>query len=89
VRAVEEAFHFGFPLDAEAIVVIELSGASAEPDTISTDAQGRASAEITLGSVVGEAAGAVRVEASASSIVVNRNAVSSARSLRSAPASPT
>jgi adhesin/invasin len=44
-----------------ATVVVELSGAVAEPDTISTDAKGRASAEITLGSEVGEAAGAVRV----------------------------
>lgn len=44
-----------------ATVVIDLSGAVAEPDTLSTDAGGRASAEITLGSVVGEAAGAVRV----------------------------
>jgi hypothetical protein len=44
-----------------ATVVIELSGAVAEPDTISTDTEGRASAEITLGSEVGEAAGAARV----------------------------
>jgi len=29
VAAVEEAYHFGFPLDAEAIVVIELDGLSA------------------------------------------------------------
>jgi adhesin/invasin len=41
--------------------VVELSGAVAEPDTLSTDAEGRASAEITLGSVVGEVAGAARV----------------------------
>ena len=33
-----------------ATVVIELTGAAAEPDTLSTDAQGRASAEITRGS---------------------------------------
>jgi len=46
---------------AGATVVIDLSGAVAEPDTISTDAQGRASAEITLGSQVGEAAGEARV----------------------------
>ena len=46
---------------AGATVVIELSGAVAEPDTLSTDAQGRASAEITLGSQVGEAPGAARV----------------------------
>jgi adhesin/invasin len=46
---------------AGATVVIELTGAVAEPDTVSTDSQGRASAAITLGSVVGEAAGAARV----------------------------
>jgi adhesin/invasin len=46
---------------AGATVVVELSGAVAEPDTISTDADGTASAEITLGSEVGEASGAVRV----------------------------
>jgi adhesin/invasin len=48
---------------AGATVVIDLSGALAEPDTISTDAEGRASAEITLGSEVGEATGAARVVA--------------------------
>jgi len=32
VEAVEEAFHFGFPLDAEAIVVIELDGPAAGLD---------------------------------------------------------
>jgi len=32
VAAVEEAYHFGFPLDAEAIVVIELDGPSAGLD---------------------------------------------------------
>lgn len=32
VAAVEEAFHFGFPLDAEAIVVIELDGPTAGLD---------------------------------------------------------
>jgi hypothetical protein len=46
---------------AAATVVVELSGGVAEPDTISTDAAGRASAEITLGSAVGEEAGSVRV----------------------------
>ena len=46
---------------AGATVVIDISGAAAEPDTLSTNAQGRASAEITLGSQVGEAAGAARV----------------------------
>lgn len=44
-----------------ATVVVDLTGAVAEPDTVSTDAQGRATAQITLGSQVGEAAGAVRV----------------------------
>ncbi len=53
-----------------ATVVVELSGAVAEPDTLSTDAEGRASAEITLGSEVGEAAGAVRVIAPESPAVV-------------------
>ena len=48
---------------AGASVVVELSGAVADPDTISTDAEGRASAEITLGSEVGEVAGAARVVA--------------------------
>jgi Big-like domain-containing protein len=53
-----------------ATVVIDLSGAVAEPDTISTDALGRASAQITLGSQVGEAAGAARVIAPESPAVV-------------------
>ena len=60
---------------AGATVVIELSGASAEPDTLSTDAQGRASAEITLGSEVGEAAGAVRVIAPESPVAVEASFV--------------
>jgi adhesin/invasin len=55
---------------AGATVVIDLSGAVAEPDTLSTDALGRASAEITLGSQVGEAAGAARVIAPASPATV-------------------
>ena len=46
---------------ARATVVVEITGAVAEPDTISTDAQGRASTEITLGSQVGESTGEVRV----------------------------
>jgi hypothetical protein len=46
---------------AGATVVVELSGALAEPDTISTDAEGTARAEIILGSEVGEVSGAVRV----------------------------
>jgi adhesin/invasin len=46
---------------AGATVVIEVTGAVAEPDTIFTDSEGRGSAAITLGSVVGEAAGAARV----------------------------
>ena len=44
-----------------ATVVIELPGAVVEPDTLPTDAQGRVTAEITLGSQVGEAAGAARI----------------------------
>jgi adhesin/invasin len=44
-----------------ATVVVEISGASANPDTLSTDADGEASAEITLGSQVGQASGIVRV----------------------------
>lgn len=55
---------------AGATVVIELSGAAAEPDTISTDTEGKASAEITLGSEVGEAAGAARVVAPESPVTV-------------------
>jgi adhesin/invasin len=46
-----------------ATVVIDLSGALVEPDTISTDREGKASAEITLGPEVGEATGAARVVA--------------------------
>ncbi|MBN2024263.1 MAG: FAD-binding protein [Pirellulales bacterium] len=41
IAAVEEAFHFGFPLDAEAILVIEIDGLTA-----GLDAQGRRIAEI-------------------------------------------
>jgi adhesin/invasin len=48
---------------AGATVVIDLAGALVEPDTISTDAAGTASAEITLGAEVGEVAGAARVVA--------------------------
>jgi adhesin/invasin len=44
-----------------AIVVIELAGGTAEPDTITTDQLGRGSAQITLGNLVGETAGAARV----------------------------
>lgn len=44
-----------------ATVVVDLAGAVAVPETLSTDAQGWASAEITLGSQVGTVAGAVRV----------------------------
>ncbi len=58
---------------AGATVVIDLSGAVAEPDTISTDGEGRASAEITLGSEVGEAAGEVRVIAPESPAAVEAN----------------
>jgi len=55
---------------SRATVVIELSGAAAEPDTVLTDAQGRASAEITLGPEVGEAAGKVRVIEPSSPVTV-------------------
>ncbi|HEY7481219.1 MAG TPA: Ig-like domain-containing protein [Gemmatimonadales bacterium] len=44
-----------------ATVVVEMSGASANPDTLSTSAEGLDSAEITLGNQVGEAVGIVRV----------------------------
>ncbi len=44
-----------------ATVVIELAGGTAEPDTITTDALGRGSAQITLGNQVGQTAGAARV----------------------------
>jgi hypothetical protein len=53
-----------------ATVVVEISGAVAEPDTLSTDAQGRATTEITLGSQVGEAVGAARVIAPESPVAV-------------------
>jgi adhesin/invasin len=53
-----------------ATVVVEISGAVAVPDTLSTDAQGRAEAEIRLGSQVGEAPGAVRVIAPESPVAV-------------------
>jgi hypothetical protein len=46
---------------ADATVVVELSGAVAEPDTMITDGQGIGRAQITLGSQVGDAAGTVRV----------------------------
>ena len=46
---------------AGASVVIELSGGVAVPGTVSTDAEGMASAAITLGSEVGEVTGAARV----------------------------
>jgi adhesin/invasin len=44
-------------------VVVEIEGAVAEPDTITTDGEGQGTAEITLGSQVGEVAGLVRVVA--------------------------
>lgn len=44
-----------------ATVVVELTGATPEPDTITTDQTGRGSFRITLGSEVGEMAGDVRV----------------------------
>jgi adhesin/invasin len=46
---------------ANARVAIDLTGASAEPDTLTTDQAGRASAEITLGSQIGETEGVARV----------------------------
>jgi adhesin/invasin len=46
---------------AGATVVIEIVGAVAEPDTVTTAGDGRATAEITLGAQVGAAAGLVRV----------------------------
>ena len=55
---------------AGATVVIELSSGAAQPDTVSTAPDGRASAEITLGAVVGEAAGAARVIAPESPVEV-------------------
>jgi hypothetical protein len=42
-------------------VVIDLTGASAEPDTLTTDELGMGTAEITLGSQIGETEGTVRV----------------------------
>ena len=45
----------------EATVVIDLAGATVEPDTVTTDEVGRASVAITLGSTVGESNGAARV----------------------------
>lgn len=45
----------------EATVVIDLAGATVEPDTVTTDEVGRASVQITLGSTVGESNGAARV----------------------------
>ena len=44
-----------------ATVAIELTGGSAEPDTVATDELGMASSALTLGSVVGETQGAVKV----------------------------
>ena len=53
-----------------ATVVVELTGAVADPDTITTDRFGRASAEITLGGAVGNATGAARVIAPESPVEV-------------------
>ena len=44
-----------------ATVVIELAGGTAEPDTVTTDQLGLASAQITLGNLVGATTGAARV----------------------------
>ena len=46
-----------------AIVVVDLEGAFAEPDTLTTDASGQATTGITLGSTVGATSGALRVVA--------------------------
>ena len=55
---------------AGATVVVEIEGAVATPDTITTEGDGRASAEITLGSQVGAATGLVRVIAPESPVDV-------------------
>jgi adhesin/invasin len=55
---------------AGATVVVELTGAVAEPDTLTTDQLGKGSAEITLGGEVGEESGAVRVIAPESPVEV-------------------
>ncbi|MGH8938645.1 MAG: Ig-like domain-containing protein, partial [Actinomycetes bacterium] len=46
---------------AGASVVFELAGGAANPDTATTNAEGRASASLVLGSQVGEATGAAKV----------------------------
>jgi hypothetical protein len=46
---------------AAATLVVELTGGSAQPDTVRTDALGEASSVLTLGQQVGETPGAVRV----------------------------
>ncbi len=46
-----------------ATLVVEIDGAAAEPDTVVTAGDGKASVAITLGSAVGEAGGVVRVTA--------------------------
>ena len=46
-----------------ATVVVDIEGAFAEPDTLTTDASGQATTAITLGSTVGATSGALRVVA--------------------------
>ena len=58
---VVEVLDVGDRVVPNAIVVVELAGGVADPDTITTDRLGRASAQITLGNQVGQMAGAVRV----------------------------
>jgi Bacterial Ig domain/Bacterial Ig-like domain (group 1) len=55
---------------AGATVVVELDAGSAEPDTISTNADGQGTAQITLGTQPGESNGAVRVVAPESPVAV-------------------
>ena len=55
---------------AGATVVVEIEDAAVTPDTITTEGDGRASAEITLGSRVGAATGLVRVIAPESPVEV-------------------
>ena len=54
----------------QATVVIELADAVAEPDTLTTDGQGRATAQIILGAQVGNVSGSARVIAPESPIEV-------------------
>jgi hypothetical protein len=53
-----------------ATVVVELGAGSAQPDTLTTNAEGLGSAQITLGDQVGETAGTARVIAPETPVVV-------------------